>query len=154
MYLVVVLLLMLVLPVGSAAAELLRSPNGISWLAATGKWFVFYTAGIRLLTAGIRQFIQPGFTARQIFHMESDDALPIIRELGVANFATGLAGVLSLWRPSFTLPVALIAAVFYGIAGVRHIVEKGKSFNENIAMVTDLFAAAVFLVYVVGVWIE
>jgi hypothetical protein len=47
--------------------------------------------------------------------------------------------VLSLLYPAFVLPSALYAAIFYGIAGIRHIAEKNKSANEIIAMVSDLF---------------
>jgi hypothetical protein len=74
--------------------------------------------------------------------------LPLVRELGVANFATGTVGLLSIIKPSFILPVGIAAAIFYGIAGVRHVAQRGKLRNENIAMVSDLFAFVVFAAYV------
>jgi hypothetical protein len=113
-----------------------------------GKWFVFWSAGVRLLLAGLRQFLQPRFTAEQIFGYKGDDALPLVQELGVANFATGVVGVVSLARPAFVLPVAIAATIFYGIAGVRHAVERTRTRNETIAMVSDLFAFLVLGAYV------
>jgi uncharacterized membrane protein HdeD (DUF308 family) len=146
MYLSIVLLLMLVLPVGSIYLEHLHSATPL--IILMGKWFVFWSAGVRLLLAGLRQFFQPRFTAEQIFKIKSDEALPLVRELGVANFATGVVGVASLAKPSFALPVAIAAAVFYGIAGIRHVAESDRNRNENIAMISDLFVSLIFGVYV------
>jgi hypothetical protein len=142
MYLVIVVLLMLVLPVGSIAVEYF-SGGAAPLVALIGKWFVFWAVGMRLLLAGLRQFFQPRFTAEQIFQTKSADVLPLVRELGVANFAAGVVGVASLAAPSFVLPAAISAAIFYGVAGVRHVAEPHKSANETIAMVSDLFIAVV-----------
>lgn len=71
-----------------------------------------------------------------------------MRELGIANFATGVVGVASLARPDFVLPVAIAAAVFYGIAGVHHLSEHGRNANPTIAMTSDLLAALIFAAYV------
>jgi hypothetical protein len=137
-YLAVVLLTMLVLPLGSMAAE--HTLNGAAPLMAlAGKWFVFWSVGVRLGLAGLRQFFQPRFTTRTIFGIEGDEALPLARELGVANLATGLVGLLSLARPGFVLPVAISAGLFYGAAGVQHLIERPRTLNEAIAMVSDLW---------------
>ena len=47
-------------------------------------------------------------------------------------------------------PVALIAGIFYGIAGLRHAGDPGRGANQNLAMITDLFAFAVLAAYVVS----
>jgi hypothetical protein len=147
MYFLIVLLLMLVLPVGSIYAE--HSLHGAAPLVLLmGKWFVFWSAGVRLFLAGLRQFFQPRFTAEEIFGIKSDDALPLVRELGVANFATGVVGIASLFKPSFVLPVAIASAIFYGIAGIRHVAESNRNRNENVAMISDLFVFAIFGAYV------
>jgi hypothetical protein len=146
MYLASVFLLMLLLPAGSIYWEHLHGATPLMLLV--GKWFVFWSAGVRLTLAGLRQQIQPRFTSKEIFGIESDDALPIVRELGVANLATGVVGLISLAKPSFVLPVAIAATIFYGLAGVRHIASRHRNTNENIAMVSDLFAAIVFAAYV------
>ncbi len=148
MYLLTVLLLMLVLPAGSIYAEYSFFQSTAPLMLLVGKWFVFWSAGVRLLLAGLRQFFQPRFTAEQIFGIKSDDALPLVRELGVANFATGVVGTISLAEPSFTLPVAIAAAIFYGIAGIRHVAQSDRNRNENIAMMSDLFVFLILAAYV------
>ena len=102
--------------------------------------------------AGLRQYFQPQFTAKEIFRMKTDEALPIIREHGIGNFAVGTAGVVSLWVPAFIVPVALIAAIFYGVTGVFHSLAKTRSLNENIAMVSDFWVAAVLAGYLIRIW--
>jgi hypothetical protein len=148
MYPLFVLLLMFVLPVGSIYLEHSYVHSGAPLMLLVGKWFVFWSAGVRLILAGLRQFFQPRFTSEQIFDIKGDDALPIVRELGVANFATGVVGVTSLARPSFTMPVAIAAAIFYGVAGIRHVAESDRTRNENIAMISDLFVFLIFGAYV------
>jgi len=147
MYPVIVVLLMLVLPLGSVVIEHARASAPLILLV--GKWFVFWSVGVRLLLAGLRQFFQPSFTAREIFAIENDEVLPLIRELGVANFASGVVGVVSLAQPSFVLPVAVSATIFYGVAGMRHVVAAHRTRNESIAMISDLFIAAILGVVVV-----
>jgi succinate dehydrogenase/fumarate reductase cytochrome b subunit len=148
MYFISVVLLMLLLPAGSIWAEHSWFHSTAPLMLLAGKWFVFWSAGVRLLLAGVRQYFQPRFTSEKIFGIASDDALPIVRELGVANFATGVVGTASLARPDFVLPVAIAAAIFYGIAGIRHVSDRDRNANQTIAMVSDLFAALIFAAYV------
>ena len=148
MYIAIVVLTMLVLPVGSIAVEHGLHPQ-LALLDLTGRWFVFWGVGVRLGMAGLRQFFQPAFTAREIFHIESDEALPLVRELGVANLATGVVGLASIAAPSFVLPVAISAGIFYAVAGIRHVSEQARSLNETVAMVSDLFIAVVLAAFVV-----
>lgn len=150
MYRASVLLLMLILPAASIYAEYSYLQSSAPLMELVGKWFVFWSAGVRLLLAGLSQFFRPRFTSEGIFGMESDDPLPFVQELGAANFATGFVGVASLAKPSFVLPVAIIAGIFYGIAGIRHLLNGGKTANENIAMISDLFAFLVLATYAVS----
>jgi hypothetical protein len=146
MYIAVVALLMFVLPLGSAFAEH-ALPGAAPFMALIGKWFVFWSAGVRLVLAAARQLFQPEFTARQIFKIEGADALPLVREIGAANLAIGAVGAASLWRPDFILPIALAAAIFYAIAGFRHLLETDRSLNETVAMGSDLFVFIVLAAY-------
>jgi hypothetical protein len=146
MYFLSILLLMLIAPVGSVYAEHLHGAAPLMLLV--GKWFVFWSAGVRLAIAGLRQNFQPRFTSEHIFGIKGDDPLPFVRELGIANLATGVVGLLSLWQPSFVPPVAISAAIFYGIAGVRHVLHGAKTFNEAVAMVSDLLIALIFIAYI------
>lgn len=101
------------------------------------------------MLAGLRQFFQPSFTSRQIFGIDSGDPLPIVRELGVANFSTGVAATASIAAPSFVLPMAIVGVIFYGIAGIRHASDPDRNAKQNIAMVSDLFACLVLAIIVI-----
>jgi hypothetical protein len=147
-YLLSVLLLKVVLPIVSVAAEHVYWHRAVPLMSLVGKWFVFWAAGIRLFFAGLSQSLQPRFTAEQLFGIRSEDALPFVRELGAANLSTGVVGIASLAKPGFTLPVAIAATVFYGIAGIRHAMDKGRTSKQTIAMISDLFVSLVLLAYV------
>ena len=145
MYFVVVALTMFALPIASVAIEFETHPAPLMLLV--GKWFVFWAVGVRLVMAGLRQLFQPGFTAREIFHMEGDEALTLVRELGVSNFAVDVVGLAAVAVPTFVLPSAITAGVFYGVAGARHVVETGCSRNQTVAMASDLFVFAVLTTF-------
>lgn len=150
-YFASVLLLMFVLPVGSICAEHAYLHLAAPLIPLVGKWFVFWSAGVRLFLAGARQFLQPRFTSEHILGIKSDESLPIVQELGIANFAMGVVGIASLAKPSFVLPVAIAAAIFYGAAGIRHAAARARTVNGNIAMVSDLFVFLIFAGYVASV---
>ena len=153
-YLAIVVVLNVVLPVVSIIVESFLAPGATPLMLLVGKWFVFWAAGEQQPHAGLKQVSQPGFTAHEIFRMKTDEALPIVRELGFANIAVGLLGVASIWATSFVLPVAIAGAIFYGAAGVQHVMQKGKSGNETLAMATDLLAFVVLAAYVLYVWMN
>ena len=150
MYFATVALLTFLLPLVSIVLDHATSAAAAPWFPLIGKWFVFWSAGIRLLLAGQRQFFQPEFTAEEIFDLKNGEALPIVRELGVANFGTGVVGTVSLARPGFVLPIAISAAIFYGVAGLRHAVAAKRTLNETIAMVSDLFVCLALALYLAG----
>ncbi len=149
MYVIIVLLLCVVLPIGSVVVEHESAAMTAPWLALVGKWFVFWSGGIRLLLAGGRQVAQPRFTAKDILGIASDDALPLVQELGIANLAAGIAATLSIVFPAFVLPMAIVGAIFYGGAGIRHALGTRHTFNQKLAMATDLLVAAALVVYLI-----
>jgi hypothetical protein len=53
---------------------------------------LFWGVGVRLLLMALRQAFQHRFTAAEIFHMKGEEALPLVRELALANIATGSVG--------------------------------------------------------------
>lgn len=148
MYAVTVLLSMVLLPIFSIGYEHYIHHSPAPLMLLVGKWFVFWSAGIRIFGAGLRQFFQPRFTSEEIFCIRSDDPLPFIRELGIANFSAGTVGILSLWQHGFILPSAIIAALFFGIAGTRHLTDKHRGQKQNLAMVTGLFVSLVLIGYI------
>jgi hypothetical protein len=143
-----VLLSMVVLPIVSIGYERYFHHSPAPLMLLVGKWFVFWSAGVRIFGAGLRQFFQPRFTSEGIFGIRSDDPLPFVRELGIANFAAGTVGILSIWQPSFILPVAIIAALFFGIAGIRHWTDKHRGQKQNLVLVTNLFVSLVLIGYI------
>lgn len=113
--------------------------------ALVAKWFVFWMVGVRLLLAGLRQIIQPRYTAEQILGIKDPDATLIVRELGFANTAIGCIGVACLFFRDWEFPIALIGTIFYALAGINHLTDKHRNRLQSFAMATDLFAAAVLL---------
>jgi hypothetical protein len=151
MYFVMVALLLVILPAGSVAAELLRhSHEHLSALSLAGRWWTFWAVGVRLLIAGVRQVVQPRFTAVEIFGAHEPASLPIVREVGFGNLAFGTAGFLSLFRPDWVVPAALVGGLYYGLAGLGHIPRKNKNALEWMAMISDLGVFILLAVFVCG----
>ncbi|MFG1246830.1 DUF6790 family protein [Xanthobacter flavus] len=144
MYLAAILVLMLIAPLASILVEALVAGGPLAGLVL--KWFVFWGVGARLGLAGLKQVTQPAFTAETIFEIADPKAQVIVQELGFANLAFGLMGLLSLAFPAFLLPAAVGGGLFYLLAGVKHALRAGKTRSETIAMVSDLGIVAVLAV--------
>lgn len=136
--------LMVVIPALSVLVEHFVAPGSdLVWLVA--KWFVFWGVGIRLLTAGIRQVLRPGFTARSIFKIEDASADKLVTEIGLGNIATGLVATASLLLPAFTAPMGLTGGLYLGLAGLMHIGSSTRTAEENTALITDLIIGVIGL---------
>lgn len=147
-YLLVVGLTMFGLPLASIAIDAGVTHTSLLWLL--GKWFVFWAVGARLLLAGIRQYFQPAFTSRDIMGIDNTEVYVLVRELGGANIASGLLGLTSLAMPSFVLPTAIGAGIFYVVAGLEHVRASHRNRNETVAMISDFFVASVLAVFAIG----
>jgi hypothetical protein len=141
-YLATVLVLMGVLPTVSTLVDWSSATNAGPWDVAF-RWFVFWGVGVRLLLAGVRQVIQPSFTAREIFGLGSADAEVIVRELGFANICLGLAAAISGFVPGWRMGAAFAGGLYFGIAGAMHVAKRPAAPNEWIALVSDLLIFAV-----------
>jgi len=115
-----------------------------------GKWFIFSAVGLRLLLAGFKQVRQPAFTLKQIFHIDSPESFPILRELGFANICFGLVGAISLFMPEWRVVIAFASGLYYGMAGVQHGLKKPSGINDNFALWTDLIIFALLLIYFIS----
>ena len=150
MYVVIVIALMLALPLISIVAQIFLTDHGAlhgaSNLAVVAKWYVFWAVGVRLSLAGLRQIIQPRFTAETILGFKGTEALFFVRELGFANVAMGSVAFASLFAPSWVTPAAMLGAIYYGLAGIIHCFHKGRNKLENVALMSDLFAALVLAI--------
>jgi len=152
MYVVIVILLMFVCPALFVVTEAAMSRHTVSVYFLIAKWYVFWAVGIRMFTAGVRQVLQPAFTAREIFGIQSAESYPIVREVGFGTLSMGTLGVCSLYRPGWIVPAALVGGLYYGLAGLLHVFRKGKNAMEQTAMTSDAFAFLVLLVVVVRGW--
>ena len=146
MYYAMIILLMGVLPVASIVIEHLISNADL--IALVGKWFVFWACGLRLLIAGIRQTINPEFTGRTILEIADKGAAKVVVELGFANTAMGIVSIASLLRPDWLLPAAIVTGPYYGLAGIKDVVNVGRNRIETWATVSDLGIFAVLAIYV------
>ncbi|CAN5355590.1 hypothetical protein BH10ACT7_BH10ACT7_23740 [soil metagenome] len=149
MYYLMVIGLMVVAPLVSIGIELAVSgPANV--LEVVGKWFLFWGVGVRLLIAGISQSIRPEFTAQNILGEKSSSANQIVRELGFANIGFGVVGLVAPWVAGWAVPGAIAPAIFLGVAGILHIIKRGKNSKEWVATTTDLLVAVVLAVFVIG----
>ena len=146
MYYAMIILLMGVLPVASIIIE--RIVDNADWVILLGKWFVFWGCGARLLLAGARQIANPAFTADTIFGVADKGASKIVTELGFANVAIGVLSVASIFRPDWVLPAAIVAGLYYGLAGIKHVFNAGRNRIENWATASDLGIFVVLAIYV------
>jgi hypothetical protein len=150
MYLAAILLLMLVLPMASIAAEVLLHQGAGDLVSLIGKWFTFWAVGVRLFTAGIAQVFRPQFTAESIFNIKDQAALGIVREVGFGNLAIGALGLLSLGKPEWIMPAAIAGGLYYGLAGLGHVRRAERNSREQVALVSD-FSIFILLAWFVGV---
>jgi uncharacterized protein DUF6790 len=147
MYIFIVIALMLAFPLASVVAQLVLTDHSALSTAVVlpiiSKWYVFWAVGMRLTLAGLRQIFQPRYTAETILGLKSADSLFLVRELGFANTAMGLTGLGTFFAHAWVAPMAMVGAIFYGLAGINHCFHQNRSSLQNVALVSDLFAALV-----------
>ncbi|MFW2488713.1 DUF6790 family protein [Clostridium chromiireducens] len=102
------------------------------------KWVVFWGIGLRFFTCGLKQALQPRFTANDIFGSYDEKAYPIVRELGFANICTGLCGIVSLFNEKFRMAAIIIGGLYYLLALFQHLFRKQKNSTEVFVTITDL----------------
>jgi hypothetical protein len=147
-YLAAVILLLLVLPLASAAVEatIFVVPDAVFLL---GKWFTFWAVGARLFLAGVTQVFRPQFTAQSIFAIKDASALPIVREVGFGNLAMGTLGLATAFKPDWVLPAALAGGLYYGLAGIGHALRDERNAKEWVALISDFGIFLVLAAFVV-----
>jgi hypothetical protein len=139
----------LVGPAVSVAAEALLAPGAPLW-TLTAKWFVFWLVGVRLFIAGLRQTLQPQYTAETIFEIADPGAHGLVREIGFGNLAMGTLGLCTIAVAGWTVPAALAGGLYYGLAGLGHIARGKRNTIETIALVSDTFAFLLLAAVVVS----
>jgi uncharacterized protein DUF6790 len=148
-YTLSIVLLLLVLPVASIFIEYFADPrpHDVMWLV--GKWFTFWGCGVRLFVAGVTQVLKPQFTARSIFNLDDPAAYGLVREVGFGNLSFGAIGLVSVIAPSWLVPAAVAGGMYYGLAGLGHLMRPERNTKEQVALVSDLLIAALLAVFVI-----
>jgi len=76
-----------------------------------GNWFVFWSIGIRLFTAGLMQVFNPVYTAN-LLQINLNDFI-VIRELGLSNISIGLLGIISFFKQGLQKYVCFYILIFF-----------------------------------------
>jgi hypothetical protein len=144
-YFLAVIFLMLVLPVISIVVQnIIYKTWNWEWYEI-GKWFVFWAIGVRILGAGIKQVMNPEFTAKEILKIENKECFLVVRELGFANICIGITGVISIVNYHWYIIGGLGGCLYLGLAGIQHIFMKEKGVNEKLAMISDLLVFVIVI---------
>ena len=150
MYFLSIVLLMVVLPVASVLIEWAAAPEA-NLLGLIGNWFVFWGVGWRLLTAGLKQMINPAFTAG-ILGIKEKAAHRIVAEHGMSNAAIGAVGVLTFFNPAWIGAAAVAGLIMFGLAGIQHLRNPDRTGTAKLAMWSDLWIALVLAIYLAFAW--
>ncbi len=141
MHMVYVIGVMFVIPAICVAIDYLRKPKE-DFLFLFCKWFVFWVIGIRGITAGLMQTLNPAYTAWLL--QTGTDNYVIIRELGGANLSFGVLGIISMFSHNYRKTAALGYAIFLLVASVIHISRLSViELSEITSLVGDLFVVAI-----------
>ena len=103
MHLAAIIVLMLVLPLLSVAAQTSMLPDAAALMGLVGKWFTLWGVGVRR-SRRAPPGGPPEFTAEDVFGIGDPAADGLVREIGFGNLAIGTLGILSLFVPDFLLP--------------------------------------------------
>jgi hypothetical protein len=152
-YLLYIIAVMFVCPIISIWVEKLLAKRESSFqvlIELIAKWFIFWAVGIRLLTAGFSQAVNPAFTGSILDVPEA--CFVAIKEIGFANISMGLIALMSLFLPTWRKAGGLCGGLYLGIAGFLHVsrIAEGINVKETIAMVSDLFIFSIVVFYLLS----
>jgi hypothetical protein len=117
-------------------------PNNIFLLFCN--WFILWSLGIRLFSAGLMQLFNPVYTA-SLLQINSDSHI-IIQELGSANIAFGLLCIISFFKHYLQKYICLSLFIFLSIITVNHLLRISYiNFEEFISSVNDIFLIIISL---------
>jgi hypothetical protein len=120
MYPISIAILMVLGPAASVVLGLRHSPDAPIALLVL-HWAVIWMVGGRLFLAGMRQVLQPRYTAETILGIGHADSLLVVRELGFANLALGAIGLGTILWPQWAQAAATGGAIYYGLAALNHL---------------------------------
>lgn len=135
---------MVIAPILCVSIEYIRkrktaNPNLILLIC---KWFMFWSIGVRSVTAGLMQTLNPAYTER-LLNVGTENML-IIQELGFANLGVGVIAMISLFVPAFRKPAAVAGGIFLMGAAILHLLRLSIiEFGEVMSLAGDLLIVAV-----------
>lgn len=97
---------------------------------------------------GFKQVINPLYTLQTIFNINHAESYALVRELGYSNICKGLAEIISFFLPQWRIVAAFIGGLYFGMAGIQHLIKKHDSPNESIA-ISDIFLCFIMDIYIV-----
>lgn len=150
LYIFYIVAVMFVFPLTAILIERFRTKRESGFLdiiETSSKWFIFWGVGIRTITAGISQLVNPAFTASILGTPAT--CFVAIKEIGLANMSMGLLALISLFAPSWRKAGGFCGGLYLGSAGFLHVsrIPEGINQKEMVAMVSDLFIFAVVAFY-------
>ncbi len=134
-----IILFFLAVPLLAIILEIYAFHSPESYLSIALKWFVFSGIGLRLGGAGMKQILQPRFTAKEIFNINDEKAFVVVRELGFANVCFAVIALMSVLLDSFRIPAAISGGLYFALAGFLHVFKPKDSNNEIFAMISDFY---------------
>lgn len=143
LYEISLVLFFVIVPLAGAGTEFALFAASSKVFAILLKWFVFSGVGFRLFSAGLKQSIDPSFTATQIFNAD-ERSEPIVREVGFSNICLGALGISSFFLVDFRLAAAVTGSLYFGLAGLLRFLYKHDK-NEILTTVSDFY---IFLVLI------
>ncbi len=145
-YLLTTALFVILFPVISICGEAIIKRISVD-PGLTGKWFIFWVAGVRLSFTGIKHIYRRGAAPAAFFYGEKKENFLMIRELGFANITIGVMGMLSVVNSNWRQIAGLAAAIFFGLSALQHFFIKPVNGKEMAIMVTDIIVFAILLLY-------
>ncbi|OOM74121.1 DUF6790 family protein [Clostridium sp. BL-8] len=149
LYEISVIVFFLLLPIIGVIADVFILKFEVNIFSLMFKWFVFSGVGLRLMSAGLKQAINPSFTAKEIFKVNEERCFVIVREIGFANISFGSIGIFSFFYPEFRLAAAIAGGLYFGLAGCLHFFNKNRSRDEVFAMISDYFIFFVLMILII-----
>ena len=114
------------------------------------KWFIFWSVGFRLFFKGVRLASTPRVTGLSLLSFSNRESYLLLLELGFANMALGVMGILSVindqWRPI----AAIAGAIYFGLSDLLRLLKKPAGRHEKVALAYNLLAFAGLVGYLVS----
>ena len=146
-HIIYILAVMFVIPCICWIIDSVRQ-KGMS-VAVFCKWFVFWAIGVRALTTGAMQFLNSAYTAQLL--QVGEESYVIISELGFAQFAIGLIGIMSLFKKSYRPSAVISYSVFMIRACFIHISRfQTAGFDEIVSLIGDIWVVIIAVIFFVN----